>query len=337
MGVVLYLAPTSEFGQRRILRSIEDGSQTITWEGETVRRALYALGSGVLALTLSMGSMTAAHADDGTTATEVQNAIATVPGLADTSNEVTTQSDADSATIATVNGMTVDVPKDADNSVKVTSGGQQITFDMPDASQAQTGTVTANGIVAYPTNGDHANAVQTDDNGGVRFIQVLNGPDAPEEFHYDLHLPANSSIARLADGSLLVHTPTQDYAIETPWAYDATGKKVWTQFFTDGESGIDLVVNHYGEDLTYPITADPRFYSRTWYGGYIIHYTRTETYKLSRGVTLAGIIASRWWYVGAAFGLAGWWAQGVYDRGQCLVAHVWPGNWWATWWWSESC
>lgn len=302
-----------------------------------MRRTLYALGSGVLALTLSMGSMTAAHAEDGTTAADVQNAISTVPYLPEASDEVTTQSDTDSAAIANVNGVTVDVPKDADNGVKVAADGQQITINLPDASQAQTGTITQNGVVAFPTMDNHANAVQAEETGGVRIIQVLNGPDAPEEFHYELGLPEGSSITKEEDGSLKIHTPTADYGMSPPWAYDANGKKVWTQFFTDGVSGIDLVVNHWGEDVAYPITADPRFYQWTWYGAVIVHFTKDETYKMSRGLSLGVILAAKWTPVGIGFGLSGWWVQGVVDRHQCVAAHIWAGNPWVTWWYSERC
>jgi hypothetical protein len=231
----------------------------------------------------------------------------------------------------------VDVPKDASDGVQITSSGQQITIDLPDSGQAQNGAVTAPGVVAFPSSADSANAVQIDETGGARFVQVLNNADAPEEFHYELDLPEGSSIVKEADGSLSVHTPAEEYVIATPWAYDATGKKVWTQYFTDGESGIDLIVNHYGEDITYPITADPRWYSRTWYGAYTIHFNRSETYKLARGTSLISVLAFKWTPIGVGFGLAGWWATGVYDRGQCIVAHVWPGNPWGTWFWSERC
>ena len=290
-----------------------------------------------MALVITTSGRSAARADDGITATDVRNAVVGVQYLTEASDEVTTQGDADSAVIATVDGTTVDVPKDADNGVKVASGSQQITINLPDASQAQNGTVTQNGVVAFPVNGNHANAVQTDDAGGVRLIQVLNNQDAPEEFRYELDLPPGSSMAKQADGSIKITTPQGESYIEAPWAYDANGKKVWTQFFTDGVSGIDFIVNHWGEDVTYPITADPRWVQRTWYGANIVHFTRSETYKISRGWTLSGILAGRWWYVGVGLGLAGWWAQGVYERGHCLVAHVRPSSLWATWWWSERC
>ncbi len=306
-----------------------------------MRKAVSRVAIGVLLAGMAIaGPASSAYAVDGITAGEVQSALGTVPQLVASSASVTSTSDADSAAITNVNGTQVDVPKNQAGNVHITtaSGGcGHINVQLPSVAGSQNGSVTAPGIVSFPSGDDFANAVQADNVGGVRFAVVLDGPDAPEDFTYTLDLPNGSSIVREVDGSLTVTTPSGVCAIAPSWAYDATGKKVWTQFFTDGESTIDLVVNHWGENVTYPITADPRWVQGTWYGAYIIHYTRDETRRLKDGLTLAGIIGGKWWYVGIPFGLAGWWVTSVYDSGRCIVAHVWPGMPWATWAWAENC
>ncbi|MEU8944226.1 hypothetical protein [Streptomyces sp. NPDC048489] len=200
--------------------------------------------------------------------------------LPSTSTNVTTTSDTDSASIATVAGTTVDVPKAASNGVKLKSSSEQIAITMPNTSGTQTGTVTAPGIVSYPTaSGNVANAVQTDANGAVRFLTVLKDASAPEEFEYNLQLPEGSSITKEDNGSLKVTTPAGGYTIALPWAHDANGEHVWTQWFTDGESTIDLVVNHHGENLAYPITADP-WISWGW-AGFTWNFSRGETNNIA--------------------------------------------------------
>ena len=179
-----------------------------------MRKIFRIAASGALALSLSMAGMsTTAHADtSGLTANDIQAAVASTVGnfdLLSTSNEVTTTSDPDSASVTSVQDTTVDVPKTASNGVKLTTGSEQIGIDLPETSGAQTGTVAAPGVVVYPTsNGDVANAVQTDEAGAARFLTVIKDADAPEEFQYHLDLPQGSNITKEDNGSLTVQTPT---------------------------------------------------------------------------------------------------------------------------------
>ncbi|QKZ22868.1 hypothetical protein [Streptomyces chartreusis] len=223
------------------------------------------------------------------------------------SNDVTTTSDANSAAVSTVNNVTVDIPKSASASVTMSANGQTIGIDMPNASGTQTGTVTAPGIVAYPTsNGNVANAVQADEGGAARFLTVIKDANAPEEYEYNLHLPAGSSIEKQDDGSLKVAVPNgEGYVIGAPWAHDANGAHVWTQWFTDGESTIDLVVNHHGESLAYPLTADP-WISYGW-TGMTYNFSLNETKNIVAygsiiiapalgGATAAAVASGALWY-----------------------------------------
>lgn len=285
-----------------------------------MRKSFRIVASGALALCLSVpGLSTTAHAEpDGLTATEIQAAVASTFDLPSTSDEVTTTSDTDSAAVASIGETTVDVPKNPGDDIKVTTQGEQIGIELPGTDGAQDGTVTAPGIVAYPTtDGLTANAVQADEGGSTRLLTIIKNADAPEEFQYKLDLPEGSTIEKEENGSLTVTTPQGGYLIEVPWAHDANGKHVWTQYFTDGESTIDLVVNHHGEDLAYPVTADPWF-SYSWTGN-TVHFNRQETLRIGQGS-----IATIAWYIGgpAAAFAAGAGAQWLSDygsrRGMCL-------------------
>lgn len=293
-------------------------------------RKLRIAATGVLAISLSMAGLSAtAQADtSGLTASDIQSAVASTVGnfdLPSTSAGVTTTSDADSASVATVADTTVDVPKNATNGVKLTSAGEQLTINMPNASGTQTGTVTAPGVVVYPTtSGDIANAVQTDENGAVRFLTVLKDANAPEEFQYTLDLPEGSSITKEDNGSLKVTTPAGGYTIALPWAHDANGEHVWTQWFTDGESTIDLVVNHHGENLAYPITADP-WLSWGW-SGVTWNFNRSETNNIAVYGSSALAPFMGWPAAAAAVAVGGQW-YADYSRRHNLCLSVWKAYW----------
>ncbi|AXX30609.1 hypothetical protein APASM_3244 [Actinosynnema pretiosum subsp. pretiosum] len=172
--------------------------------------------------------------------------------------------------------------------------------NLPGANAAGVGKATAPGVVAFPSATVSANAVQADENGGVRFFQVLNGPTAPEEFQYTLELPQGSSIVKEVNGSLTVHTSDGDFIVPTPWARDADGRMVWAQYFTDGESTIDLVVNHHGEDLAYPVTADP-----VWLTPWIV----AQIIRCGAGALLGWISSGGW----------DWWWRALAVAGGCLI------------------
>ncbi len=304
-----------------------------------MRRSITVLAAAVLTVSVGVFGAPSAQAQGGVTASQVQGAINTVSQLTNSSANVASTSDADSAAITNVNGTQVDVPKNQAGNVQVsmTGGCGTVGVKLPTVTGPQNGTVTAPGVVSFPSGGNFANAVQADDTGGVRFAVVLANAQAPEEFDYEFDLPNGSSIVKEADGSVSIHTPSGVCSIAPSWAYDASGHKVFTQYLTDGYNGVSLIVNHWGENVTYPITADPRWVQQLWYGGVVIHFTRAETNNIASGLTLAGVVAGKWWYIGVPFGVAGWWASQVYQSGKCLAAHVMPGYPWASWYWSENC
>ncbi|GAA2691407.1 MULTISPECIES: hypothetical protein [Actinosynnema] len=226
------------------------------------RRDLFVAAPLVVVLLVSGSSE--AVAAGGTPANVVAAAIDAVPlDLLRASAGVVASDDADSVAVTINSGTTVDIPRAADGVVRVSSEGQSgarldLGLELPDPGAASPGGVSvAPGIVAYPTGTTHANGVQADEQGAVRLLTVINGSAAPEEYHYELDLPEGSSTVKDKGGNLIVSTPQGQGIIQAPWAFNARGNRVWTQFLTDGASGVDLIVNHWGEPVAYPITADP--------------------------------------------------------------------------------
>jgi hypothetical protein len=296
--------------------------------------------ASVLMTTALAAVPSAASADSGkVSASEAATALRTTSTSSRNlvAEPAQSSADVDSAAVATSDNVKVDVPKDLSNGVGVTANGQEMSISLPNAGDAGKATRLPDGTVAYAGTNGSANAVVPTD-GGVQMITTIKNASAPSRYTYKVSVPDGGKVSVVQDGRAIVTDArgTVIMAVDVPWAKDANGVSVPTHYETNGVA-LTQVVDHAGGNYAYPITADPRWISRTWYGAMVVHYTRAETYDLAHGATLGSVLGFRWTPVGVAFGLAAWWVQGVYDRGQCLVAHVWPGSPWATWFWSERC
>jgi len=124
------------------------------------------------------------------TKTEVKESLAGTPGALETSDQVSTSQDSDSAARANVNGTVVDVPKDAKQGVTFgAENGPKLDIELPHADQASEGDQVAPGVVAYEANNGSSNAVQATEDGGVRMLTIIDNPDAPTEYGYKVSIP----------------------------------------------------------------------------------------------------------------------------------------------------
>jgi hypothetical protein len=96
---------------------------------------------------------------------------------------------------------------------------------------------------------------------GVRFVTVLHGPGAPEEFRFPV---------RLGEGLALDGTPSGGYDVVherygatvgrfyAPWGCDSLYRTVPAEYRLDG-SDIVMTVRHRDADALYPVLADPHY------------------------------------------------------------------------------
>jgi hypothetical protein len=96
---------------------------------------------------------------------------------------------------------------------------------------------------------------------GVRFVTVLHGPGAPEEFRFPL---------RLAEGLSLDVTPSGGYDVvherygatvgrfNAPWGCDSLYRAVPAEYRLEGTT-IVMTVRHRDADALYPVLADPNY------------------------------------------------------------------------------
>jgi hypothetical protein len=96
---------------------------------------------------------------------------------------------------------------------------------------------------------------------GVRFVTVLNGPEAPEEFRFPVRLGEGLSLDSTPSGGYdVVHerygaTVGRFYA---PWGCDSLYRTIPAEYHLEGTT-IVMTVRHRDADALYPVIADPHY------------------------------------------------------------------------------
>lgn len=299
-----------------------------------MRSALLAV---IAALGVSLAAPVVVHAvprrltnqDRSVTSTEVKQALQNTAGVLDTSTQTKATSDADSALLATTAGATVDVPKDARQGVQlVGKDGSSLSVSLPNATTAGAAKQVANGVVSYPSTGGSANAVQTNADGSVRMLTVIDNPNAPTRYDYKVSLPTGGQVVITSNGGALIldKTGKPAFSVDVPWAKDAHQRPIKTWFKTDGRT-LTQIVKHNVSGVSYPVTADPN-YKTTWFGTYIF-FTSYDTQLLAIGAT-AALGARIGGGVAAAISAAGgqWLADQAKKRHKCLATFRPHGTMW---------
>ncbi|MEU7649639.1 hypothetical protein [Streptomyces huasconensis] len=223
----------------------------------------------------------AAHVVERATGTSDLAATTTAPGAA-----AVAHTQADDGTV------TATAPKDAAGAVEITApDGTTASLGLPQ-DRATDGTQAGDGTVVYTDAAKDTDlAVQLTDDGGARALTTLKNAQAPTEQRYDLHLPAGTkAVANDTGGYDLLRKVDNDSfamvvgAIDAPWAKDARGKSVPTNYKLEGDTLVQQV--NTTKDTAFPVVADPKF---TW--GWVTgtaYFKRSET----RSIAIYGATAA---------------------------------------------
>ncbi|WCT05916.1 polymorphic toxin type 24 domain-containing protein [Rhodococcus qingshengii] len=95
------------------------------------------------------------------------------------------------------------------------------------------------------------------EHGGERTLVLINDATSPRSYRFPLNVPEGGHATKNPDGSISVFDVAgrEVTHYDAPWAYDATGKPVPTEYEIDGN---ELVQHVYPEhDSLFPILADP--------------------------------------------------------------------------------
>ena len=245
------------------------------------RRARLALAA-ILATTALVASAHPATARDHETAaaSEVERAVAVVAPPAHVLGGH--RSDLGSVTAEGARAATV-APRDGAGQVVVTgSPGLAIGIGLPKEAHDASAVVADGGSVVYLDPEGLADVVVQPLDSGARIATVIHGVNSPTRFSFDF--ADEVVLRRQGDGSVdLVIDAGGAFLpvghIDAPWATDALGSPVPTEYVVDG-STLTQVVHHVGSGVAYPVVADPRYspgiLSSTWY------FNRAETKSISQ-------------------------------------------------------
>lgn len=200
------------------------------------------------------------NTDDLLTSSEVAQAVAKASTNGDVLTAVASTQNATDAAVVTTNGVTVEIPKNAQAGINLTGSGIDLTISLPNAEDAATAHKTVDGKVIYPSNNGSANTVIPTAT-GVQMLTTIANAQAPERYTYDVSTTAGDVFTIFEDGSAILAGAdgTAKIAVPTPWAKDANGHSIPTHFETDGTSLTQVIEHTSAQNVAYPVTADPGF------------------------------------------------------------------------------
>jgi hypothetical protein len=281
---------------------------SMTHPNRNVLRGALAAGVGLI-LTLVGGVSTAVGADDA-----VAGALETLE-----SHGLLMTSDADSTAgepslLSTADGLTV--------------RGDQGAVGLAPITDVQGVRANEADAILYPE-GDHVYALTGGTVAADAGYVLINGQGAPTEFRFALTVDGSPATLELLDSRVVVRNAIGDQVnvIQAPWAKDASGNAIPTEYSLEGSTLVQRV-EHAGAD--YPVVADPRLAcDGLWC---TLELTRHETGVMADNALNPGIICG---LLGPGAGpcivavAAGWeMANLARNTGQCIGIRVWQKTMW---------
>lgn len=248
------------------------------------RTTVTALIGAVLVITFG----TTANADDssGSAAVDIVRDVVGVelPGAIDHGSHTASQGLAVAARVA---GVDVSIPSEPTTPVTIGDGEHKIAIGLPFSSRADDAIITAS-ATSFDNNNESSTVAVVKKDGAVQFMTTIEGTNAPTAYEYDMDLAPGTRLVETDDGGVAIVEPGGDAIafIEAPWATDAAGSAVATEYEIHGSTLVQIV--EHDEDVAYPVVADPTYY---WWG---VRYTLSsyQTNKLISAMNGGGGFAA---------------------------------------------
>jgi hypothetical protein len=202
-------------------------------------------------------SVPLAAADDGVVVTETGEALAAAGELV---ADPALLAETGDGYVATTVGIEVELPVDPADPLTIAGAASELGIELPQVAGLDEGVVDESGAVVYESDSAPVSlAAQATVDGGMQVLMVLDGPDAPDEYRFDLALPQGASVVTHPDGAVeIVDGDGEAIGLfEAPWAVDAAGHSLETAYVVDGHTLVQTI------DLagaTYPVVADPAYF-----------------------------------------------------------------------------
>ncbi len=212
------------------------------------------LSMSVLVVGSSVGAVSAAVEPVDTVVTETGEALDVAGGLV---ADAAPLSDTGDGFVAVVAGSVVELPADPAESLVLDGATGEIGVDMPVVAGLDDGVVDESGAVVYESDTSPVSlAAQATEDGGLQVLVVIDGPDAPTEYRFDMTVPVGAALLPSTDGgAVVVDADGVVVSVVAPaWAVDAHGQPVPTSYRIEGSTLVQ-VIDHHG--ASYPVVADP--------------------------------------------------------------------------------
>jgi hypothetical protein len=159
--------------------------------------------------------------------------------------------------VAVVAGSEVELPADPAESLVLDGAAGEVGVDLPVVAGLGDGVVDESGAVVYESDTSPVSlAAQATEDGGMQVLVVIDGPDAPTEYRFDMTVPDGAVLLSSTDGgAVVVDAEGLVVAPVAPaWAVDANGQPLPTHYRIDGTTLVQ-VIDHHG--AAYPVVGDP--------------------------------------------------------------------------------
>ncbi|MGN0065783.1 MAG: hypothetical protein ACI379_16220 [Nocardioides sp.] len=231
----------------------------------------------VCLLTPSLGSLPA-QADDGPSSARVSAVSDSAPTASQVAAALKGAGDKVARTASSADALSI-APLDPQAGVSL--GTDTLRVGIPHAKSASPG-VVVNGVTIY-RNEAHDSAVAVNPTpAGSQLLVTVGASSAPTRYRFPVDAPAGTTVELTDDGGAQILRPDGELAavLPAPWAVDASGKPVPTQFLLDGNTLVQEI-NHTTPGTTYPVVADPEFYRCDAWTSTCVLFSRSETRRLA--------------------------------------------------------
>jgi hypothetical protein len=224
--------------------------------GSNLRLRSVLVVAGLVAASVSVAVSPVAAAADAVVTTETGHALEAAGSLVADAAPVV---DVGDSFVSVAAGSAVELPADPAEPLVLDGAGGEISVELPVVRGADDGAVDASGAVVYESDVSPVSfAAQATMDGGLQVLVVIDGPDAPTEYRFDVTVPAGATLQATPDrGAEVVGADGRLVSVVAPaWALDANGQPVPTQYRIEGTTLVQ-VIDHHG--AAYPVAGDPCF------------------------------------------------------------------------------
>ncbi len=205
---------------------------------------------------MSLGVVSPVVADEGVVATETGDALELAGSLV--ADPVPVAATGENS-VAVVAGSEGELPSDPTDPLVLGSDRGEVSVELPGFAGLDEGVVDDSGAVVYESDEAPVSfAAQATEEGRMQVLVVIDAPDAPTEYRFDLQLPVGAVlVATSAGGAEVVGADGRPLVtVSPPWAVDANGNAVPSSYWIDGVTLVQTL-DHRG--AAYPVVADPNF------------------------------------------------------------------------------